>query len=783
MVLVCFVFFQDRMEHNDLVVDLMAEAINHYKRVGYHHAWLNWFECFDIDHVSVEYNNKKADIRDCERSFQVLKERLSRWLTVGQLNRWVSECLKEWESSQEMVEREIEAEHRPSNIHFNENALIILTDAVIPEDIRIALSFGYKFLFPFECNNRNMHEILAQLEMTIEEALPDLKQDEAATLIGRILNRRDKFQEDNNLKWLKFISNRTSAFFKKNAHLFATKSDKGAHTVVAEVASYEQKLASLLSDNNYAELDRDPLTDSIETILIEKDKIFYQALHDNEKIKKLFGGLPLYEPDTLIFAKFYGLFKIHKKGIPLRPITSTIGSPGYLLAKVFAKVLDKIFPRTSHHIKDSYEFVTFVNGVSIGNDDILVSFDVVSMYTSIPFELVKDIIMSRADKFLKYFDIDDDLLLRLIEYLLKDCMIFSALGKNYRQIDGLPMGSCLSPILARMVMDRVIDDLLFKVPQISFIRVFVDDSIASVGRNFVEMALQVLNSFRPGQIKFTIEYENNHASINFLNTTLMRENDKIICCWFRKSFYSGRLLNRLSSHKRTTVMGTAVNFIQTVLRLSDARFFHENIPKVRRTLLENNFPEILVVVLMNSFYTLMKPLTKPVHQKISDQFVLIDGKLVKKVYKLFPHSICKGRDIKKIIHDLKSPGIVLADSVRNTRINAIHTRKTITPFERRKNVILIARCVCKKKFKIVRTGFNETGGVTLRRIVTHKNICDRHSHAYKSSDIRFRKGLFYDGQTGHLVKYIQWMYRKRLDVSQGRYEWPRFLKQFGKFFQ
>lgn len=764
-------------------VELMSELILLHGSLGVVHAWLNWFDCFDIDHVSFEYNDKKNKIGNLEKSVSLLKERLSKWLTFNELNDLMVQCINEWESVQENIELSIEAAHRPPNIYLNENALIILTEAKIPEDIKIALSFGYKFLFPFECNNSNMHEILAQLEMTMVESLPDLKQDEAAILISNVLKERDRFQEDNNLKWLKFVSNRTTVFFKRNAHLFATKSDKGGHTVVAEVATYEQKLASLLNDNNYVELDHDSLLDLIEGILIEKDKIFYDALHGNEKTMKFFKGLPFHEPDTLSLAKFYGLFKIHKEGTPLRPITSTIGSPGYLLAKVFTKILENIFPRTPHHIVDSYEFVKFVDNVSIKGDDILVSFDVVSMYTSIPFELVKDIIMSKAETFSNRFDIDVALLLRLIEFLLRDCMIFTALNKTYKQVDGLPMGSCMSPILARMVMDRVVGTLLMKIPHISFIKVFVDDTIAAINRDFVDEALRVLNSFEPGQIKFTIERENVFASINFLNITLTRVGNKIICCWFRKDYYAGRLLNCLSSHKRTTVMGTAVNFIQTVLRLSDATFFQSNAMKVKRTLFENNFPETVTIVLMNNFYTLMKPLTKPMWQKISDRFVVVDGKEVEKVYKTFPHSVCKGREIKKILHDLRSPEIILSDSVRNTKINSVTIRKTITPIERRKNLILIARCVCKGKFKIVKTGLNETGEMTLRRIITHKERCDIHSHTYKATDVRFKKGLFYGGETGHLLKYIHWMYRSRLDVSQCRYEWPRFHRHFGKFFE
>lgn len=123
------------------------------------------------------------------------------------------------------------------------------------------------------------------------------------------------------------------------------------------------------------------------------------------------------------------------------------------------------------------------------------------------------------------------------------------------------MGSCISPTLARIVMDVVIKDLLKKVPQISFIKVFVDDTIAAMDFELIDKALDVLNNFRPNQIKFTKEIEQD-GSINFLNVTIKRTEISIsplqkdfilITKWYRKHFASGRLVNFHSLHKKSTV--------------------------------------------------------------------------------------------------------------------------------------------------------------------------------------------------------------------------------------
>lgn len=711
---------------NKTLVLQMADILNLHKELGDRLAWKNWFECFDINQSSAQFLSHVASIEFSERQIQSLKNQLSQSLDDESYHTLIKECHFQMESFQETMERKIELEHRPLGAYFNKDALVILTQTTIPEDIEIALSFGYKFQFPHYCSDKNMQEILAQIQMTIDEALPENRKLEASIGIHQILKSRDPIQHDDNIRWMKFISNRTASFLMNHPDIFATKSDKGGHTVVIDAADYDVKLASLLSDNNYTELDHNPLQG-----LIETETHFIETLAQNDKTKDLFEHLPLFEPNTLCLPKFYGLPKIHKKDTPLRPITSTIGSPGYLLAKIFDKMLKQIFPRSDYHIKDSFEFAEYIQNVTIKETDILVSFDVVSMFSSIPFELVKDIILNQSDDFLNCFSIERSFLEEMLEFLLRDCMVFSALDKTYKQVDGLPMGSCISPTIARLAMDRVINSLMVKIPSITFIKVFVDDTVAAINKQLVDEALQTLNNFRLGKIKFTIEHENTESkTINFLNVTLRRSQNKIVTNWFRKSFASGRLLNFYSSHKRTTVMQTAIHFIETVLLLSDPRYFNDNKRIVIKTLRDNSFPETTIMTLMNSIYTYMRPLKNawtlnsesaklipypplvpqtPVGQSqdnepLSQKTIGNNGD-EKSGYVIFPHAICKGRKIKKVLCDFKWPKVILADSVRNTKVNSISSRKTITPIAERKNLILISNCKCKKKYRVVKTKF------------------------------------------------------------------------------
>lgn len=293
--------------------------------------------------------------------------------------------------------------------------------------------------------------------MKVEQAVPESRQMEAFCLTANEIRNKDNFVNDIEKRWLMFVSNRTINFFDRNTNIFATKSDKGGHTVIIDMEQYKEKLDKLLNVKDYERVGCQIHT------LIRKEKGIINMPKKKNETKHLFQKLPLFEPETLLLPKFYGLVKIHKPDAPLRPITATIGSVGYLLAKVFHKMLEFVFPRTDYHIRDTYEFVRFLSEFEIKESDVLTSFDVVAMYTSIPYHVVESIIMEGKDTFLDMFGMRADEIRRILHFLLKECTFFTALDESFRQVNGLPMGSCISPTLARITMDKVVDRLLREV--------------------------------------------------------------------------------------------------------------------------------------------------------------------------------------------------------------------------------------------------------------------------------------------------------------------------------
>ena len=93
--------------------------------------------------------------------------------------------------------------------------------------------------------------------------------------------------------------------------------------------------------------------------------------------------------------KLYGLPKLHKNNIPLRPIISYVQSPFYNLSKFLANCIKPLINGNAYYIKNSFGFKNFVDKVTLKDNFKLISLDVVSLYTNIPIDLAKNIIKDK----------------------------------------------------------------------------------------------------------------------------------------------------------------------------------------------------------------------------------------------------------------------------------------------------------------------------------------------------------------------------------------------------
>ena len=125
--------------------------------------------------------------------------------------------------------------------------------------------------------------------------------------------------------------------------------NKGVSMVVMDKDEYIHKWEKLLHQPSYKQLPSDPTTKHENRLISILKTIKSEGGIDNITYKRLY-------PTGAGYPKYYGLPKIHKQGVPLRPIISSRGSAAYESAKELAKILKPLAGRSPHHVQKQQRF-------------------------------------------------------------------------------------------------------------------------------------------------------------------------------------------------------------------------------------------------------------------------------------------------------------------------------------------------------------------------------------------------------------------------------------------
>ena len=158
--------------------------------------------------------------------------------------------------------------------------------------------------------------------------------------------------------------------------------DKGKATVIMNMGDNDLKVHDLLDDKKcYDTLPKDPTRTTERTLLT-----ILRKLKKNQKITEEFYERVRPSEGSSKPARFYGRVKVHKPSRPLRPVVSTRGTATYNLSRKLAGILRPLVGASGRVLKNTENLVSTMREVKLNEDEMLVSYDVKSLFTSIPIQ-------------------------------------------------------------------------------------------------------------------------------------------------------------------------------------------------------------------------------------------------------------------------------------------------------------------------------------------------------------------------------------------------------------
>ena len=426
---------------------------------------------------------------------------------------------------------------------------------------------------------------IKEIVANVEQAIKPLPKEQADTIRAKVslTLQNAKIPKDNLSKQERISLTK----LKKDETVMILPADKGRTTVILDKDDYIKKCYEHINNGPYKLLKRDPTE-----IIKRETRSILLALNKEGFIPDM-----LYyrlRPSDTPPPRFYGLPKVHKQGIPIRPIVSCTGTPLYNLSKHIASILSNY--TKSDHCKNSQEFSQYIRNLTIEEDECMVSFDVVSLYTNVPISDTLDIIrelLLNDDEYENKTHIPIDKLMSLIEIVLtKTWYLFD--GKYFSQTDGVAMGGPTSSVVAEIYMQAHENTALTTADHAPRVwKRFVDDVFLIIKRSHLEQFHKHINALHP-KIQFTVEYEKDD-SIPFLDTLVCRNEGKLSVTVYRKPTHTDQYLNFTSNHQMSCKESVVSSLLDRAINIvSEERDRQKELSHVKNALQANGYKQQMI---------------------------------------------------------------------------------------------------------------------------------------------------------------------------------------------
>ena len=220
--------------------------------------------------------------------------------------------------------------------------------------------------------------------------------------------------------------------------------------VIMDQQDYTNKAQALLQDTNtYKVLPKDPTSQLKNKLITLLKDIKQTGGLTTQKYKHLY-------PTSAVPPNFMACPKYTKQVPPSGPLFPVGGPLHMVLLRNYHKASNPLVGQSPHHLKNTQHFIQQLQGKRLEPGEIITSYDVKALFTSVPVQPSIQIVKQRLQQ-------DNTLPQRTsmsipqITSLLEFCLThtyFLFQGKYYEQVQGAARGSPISPLIANIFMEE-----------------------------------------------------------------------------------------------------------------------------------------------------------------------------------------------------------------------------------------------------------------------------------------------------------------------------------------
>jgi len=571
---------------------------------------------------------------------------------------------------------------------------------------------------------------------------------------------------------------------KNNTSLHITKADKGGSFVIMDNDFY---VNHMISEHTSDSQTYDKVSNYTPHLTINKIKSLCKKFNSVCRLtKKEFDYLTNF---NYVTPYLYGLPKIHKlkeefgqlipdqfgyikirapRNLKFRPIISSTFAPTSHISAFIDEILKPIIPEVRSYCRDTYHFLEKLRQQPLINSNtLLVSFDIISLYTSIPHSLgldsVKFWLDKEKDKLPDRFPAD--FILSGIDLILKN-NYFQFCDNIYLQKAGTAMGTKMAPTYAILVMGFLEEKMYTIIKDIyhpnigeriinSWVR-YIDDCWITWYEEYgtIDLFQTILRNLHPS-IQFTKEASYNE--LNFLDVRVFKEGDKLETDIFHKESDSRSYVPYYSAHPKHILHNipfTLARRIHSIVSKPGDR--HVKLDELKKVLINLKYPLTVIDNAFRKASTTIPPRTSVTpNNKEVISFISTYNKNNPNIYEKVILPACNSLKLLRPFQNCrfrrtyKQPRSLLNILNKNNK----STIKGITK-------CMEARCTCCDTLitgKVIKlksnTGFRDF-------TINHNLNCLSHNVIY----ILICKGCndFYIGQTGNMFRNRLTLHRQHI---------------------